>query len=121
MKKLFLLFLITYLFVNQASAQKAYDYVVYKGTWSNFNVTLNYGLGYEEATELLCAQKKGGSRKKYLFNHEKRTDTMLYFTGKGNQLMFSFPSMESTHPLPESISITVFSNEKQENFVVYQE
>lgn len=46
MKKLLVFTFIALLFTTKTNAQKAYDLVVYKGVWSNFNITLNYAYGY---------------------------------------------------------------------------
>ena len=120
MKKLILFSFITLLFTTKTNAQKAYDLVIYKGVWGNFNITLNYGYGYESATEIISIHKKNGGRKKYSFDYEKGKEGFIYFTNPSNKTIFGLRSIEDNDTPPKRITVTIFFNGTQEDFTVYK-
>ncbi len=95
-KVVFTLFLMVFV-GSVLFAQKAYDLVVYKGKWGNFNITLNYGLGYQDATKLVAVNSKTGARKVYSINYEgSRENVKLCLNNPTNKTNFCIKESELT-------------------------
>jgi hypothetical protein len=116
MKKILLC--IAIMFAIKSNAQKAYDLVVYKGAWGNFNITLNYANGYEEATEIIAIHKKTGIRKIYSMNNKK--GTYIYLSNSKNKTTFGLQLIDEENDVPQKITVTIFFNGTKEDFSVYK-
>jgi len=116
MKKLLLM--IAVLFTLKSNAQKAYEQIVYKGTWGNFNITLNYADGYNQATEIVSIHKKTGARKVYTM--DKEDDNLIYLTNGKNKTTFSIKLLDEGNLMPQKMTATIYFNGTQEDFTVYK-
>lgn len=118
MKKLLLI--TSVLFALHVNAQKAYDLYIYKGSWGNFFVTLNYAHGYHKATEIITVHKKSGARQVYTVDVDNTTDEFVYLYSEKNETVFKLPNLEYEDNTPKALIITIMFNDTEEDFKVYK-
>jgi uncharacterized protein YxeA len=116
MKKI--IFGLLVLFAFQAKAQKAFDNIIFKGSWGNFNITVKYAAGYTEASEVITKHKKTKAVKLYRFH--RITDENVFFANPSNKTSFSVKNFDAAGELPKTIRLTIYYNGKEEEIVVKQ-
>ncbi|MCX6208357.1 MAG: hypothetical protein NTZ59_02350 [Bacteroidetes bacterium] len=115
MRKLFLLVAVMFFSAN-LKAQKAYDYISYKGKWGNFSITLKYGAGYVAATTLTAVNSKTGARKVYSYNREGSSDNLkVCLSNTTNKTNYCIKSSELENE-NETINVAISWDDNVEFF-----